>query len=66
MEARTAFLRPTIPLRAQAAAYESLQPGQGLLGLFELEKALYELRYEIGNRPTWVGIPLQGILDWGS
>ncbi len=41
-------------------------PGQGLLGLFELEKALYELRYEIGNRPTWVGIPLQGILDWGS
>jgi maltose alpha-D-glucosyltransferase/alpha-amylase len=34
-----------------------------LLGLFELEKALYELRYEIGNRPTWVGIPLQGILD---
>ncbi len=52
--------------RAPAAAYEALQPGQGLLGLFELEKALYELRYEIGNRPTWAGIPLQGILDWGS
>ena len=36
------------------------------LGLFELEKVLYELRYEIGNRPTWAGIPLQGILDWGA
>jgi maltose alpha-D-glucosyltransferase/alpha-amylase len=34
----------------------------GLLRLFELEKALYELRYEIGNRPDWVRIPLQGIL----
>jgi maltose alpha-D-glucosyltransferase/alpha-amylase len=46
--------------------YELLQPGHGLLGMFELEKALYELRYELGNRPSWVGIPLQGILDWGS
>jgi maltose alpha-D-glucosyltransferase/alpha-amylase len=64
--ARTAFLSAYDAAARAAAAYESLQPGQGLLGLFELEKALYELRYEIGNRPTWVGIPLQGILDWGS
>jgi maltose alpha-D-glucosyltransferase / alpha-amylase len=28
-----------------------------------LEKALYELRYELNNRPTWVKIPLQGILQ---
>ncbi|HKX40653.1 MAG TPA: maltose alpha-D-glucosyltransferase [Burkholderiaceae bacterium] len=35
--------------------------GVGLLGLFELEKALYELRYELGNRPDWVSVPLQGI-----
>ncbi len=41
----------------------SLPAGSGLLGLFELEKALYELRYELGNRPGWAGIPLQGILD---
>jgi len=32
-----------------------------LLGLFELEKALYELRYEINNRPDWVEVPLQGL-----
>ena len=46
--------------------YGSLLPGSGLLGLFELEKALYELRYELSNRPSWAGIPLQGILDWGA
>ena len=28
-----------------------------LLALFTLEKALYELRYELGNRPAWVGVP---------
>jgi maltose alpha-D-glucosyltransferase/alpha-amylase len=64
--ARTAFLSAYDLSARETAAYDSLQPGHGLLGLFELEKALYELRYEIGNRPTWVGIPLQGILDWGS
>ena len=65
-ESRAAFLSAYQAAGGKAALYESLQPGQGLLGLFEIEKALYELRYEIGNRPAWVGIPLQGILDWGS
>ncbi len=32
-----------------------------LVGLFELEKAFYELAYELRNRPTWVPIPLAGI-----
>jgi maltokinase len=32
-----------------------------LLSIFELEKAVYELRYEIDNRPDWVGIPVAGI-----
>jgi maltose alpha-D-glucosyltransferase/alpha-amylase len=34
-----------------------------LLDLFELEKALYEARYEMDNRPEWVGVPLAGILS---
>jgi maltose alpha-D-glucosyltransferase / alpha-amylase len=34
-----------------------------LLELFLLQKALYEINYEISNRPDWVGIPVQGILD---
>ena len=28
-----------------------------------LEKALYEIGYELGSRPDWVGIPLRGLLD---
>jgi len=38
------------------------QVNRRLLGLLQLEKALYELRYEINNRPDWVTVPLQGIL----
>ena len=33
-----------------------------LLQVFELEKAVYELRYELDNRPDWVRIPVAGIL----
>ena len=35
---------------------------RGLLQLAEIEKVLYELRYELGNRPDWVHVPLQGLL----
>ncbi|HEY6056041.1 MAG TPA: phosphotransferase [Gaiellaceae bacterium] len=38
--------------------------GEGLtrlLSVFELEKAVYELRYELDNRPDWVPIPVAGI-----
>jgi maltose alpha-D-glucosyltransferase/alpha-amylase len=34
-----------------------------LLHLYMLDKALYELVYELNNRPTWIRIPLQGILS---
>ena len=33
-----------------------------LLSVFELEKAVYELRYELNHRPDWLGIPVAGIL----
>ncbi|MFH1724315.1 MAG: maltose alpha-D-glucosyltransferase [Elusimicrobiota bacterium] len=33
-----------------------------LLDLHLLEKAFYELRYEINNRPAWAHIPVRGIL----
>jgi trehalose synthase-fused probable maltokinase len=38
------------------------QATQQLLAVFELEKAVYELRYELNNRPDWVAIPVAGIL----
>ncbi|MDB6083509.1 MAG: treS [Gammaproteobacteria bacterium] len=65
-EVRAAFLAAYDAEARPTALYGSLQPGHGLLGLFELEKALYELRYELSNRPTWAGIPLQGILEWSA
>jgi maltose alpha-D-glucosyltransferase/alpha-amylase len=34
-----------------------------LLRVFLLEKAVYELGYELNNRPEWVMIPLKGIGD---
>jgi trehalose synthase-fused probable maltokinase len=33
-----------------------------LLAVFELEKAVYELRYELDHRPDWVSIPVAGIV----
>ena len=56
--------------RFLAGYYEHVDPsvvppgGDGrarLLAVFELEKAVYELRYELNNRPDWVGIPVAGI-----
>jgi len=34
---------------------------RNLLSIFELEKAVYELRYELDNRPDWLPIPVAGI-----
>jgi maltose alpha-D-glucosyltransferase/alpha-amylase len=33
-----------------------------LLEVFLLEKAVYEIGYEMNNRPKWLGIPIKGIL----
>ena len=33
-----------------------------LLAVFELEKAVYELRYELNHRPDWVRIPVAGLV----
>ncbi len=45
-----------------AGSEQERQTTASLLALFEMEKALYELRYELGNRVDWVQVPLQGIL----
>ncbi len=34
-----------------------------MLDAFLLDKALYELLYELNNRPAWVQIPLEGVLS---
>ena len=49
---------------AGSAQHLTPQPAQAhlLLNAYLLEKALYELLYELNNRPAWVRIPLAGIL----
>lgn len=36
---------------------------EALIKLFTLEKAAYEIAYEATNRPAWIRIPLQGLMD---
>lgn len=45
---------------AYLRSYGSEVP-EGLLKLFIIEKALYELRYELNNRPDWAIIPIAGL-----
>ncbi|HEY5638180.1 MAG TPA: maltose alpha-D-glucosyltransferase [Burkholderiales bacterium] len=61
-EMRAAFLEAYAEAVAPAPVYTAFADARGLLELFELEKALYELRYELRNRPGWVRIPLTGVL----
>ena len=52
--------------RKAAAAAEhkwvpNLKYAKALIELFLIEKAAYEIGYEAGNRPAWIGIPLRGL-----
>jgi len=46
---------PTRLLPASSSAFAQA------LSVFELDRALYEVRYELDNRPGWLGIPLRGL-----
>jgi maltose alpha-D-glucosyltransferase/alpha-amylase len=71
-ESRSAFLRE-VGLRMEQAFLDAYAAGvadgpdwilpteaesfRTALGLYMIEKALYEARYELDNRPGWIGIP---------
>jgi maltose alpha-D-glucosyltransferase/alpha-amylase len=60
-ETRKAFIAAYAEATAGSGLYESFDDVRGLLRLAEMEKVLYELRYEKSNRPDWLHIPLQGL-----
>lgn len=58
----TAFLRAYREAAGQTACgLESKTQAEELLRIYLIEKALYELEYELNNRPDWVRIPLRGL-----
>jgi maltose alpha-D-glucosyltransferase / alpha-amylase len=62
--AAAAFLKGYFGM-ALDAMFIPREPSQrdALLQLFMVDKALYELNYELNNRPDWVRIPIRGILS---
>jgi trehalose synthase-fused probable maltokinase len=62
--ARTAFLdgyRSVAKPDEAAFLPDTWEDVVRVLQVYELDKALYELQYELHNRPDWLPIPLQGI-----
>jgi maltose alpha-D-glucosyltransferase/alpha-amylase len=64
MWASTAFLQAY----RQTAGDAPFLPGSqraldDLLRLLLIEKACYEIRYEFAHRPSWIGIPVEGLLE---
>ena len=59
---RSDFLDGYLATADPALLPSSRDQTERLLTVFELEKAVYELRYELHNRPDWVAIPVAGIL----
>jgi len=60
-ETRKAFLDAYEGAAAGGLLYDSFSRLGSLLRLFELEKACYELRYELTHRPDWVDVPLRDL-----
>jgi maltose alpha-D-glucosyltransferase/alpha-amylase len=62
----TAFLREYVATVERARPAASILPRStedlaSMLSAFLLEKAMYEVGYELNNRPDWAAIPLRGI-----
>ena len=61
-DVRAAFIEGYLTTADRALLPAGEQAISKLLSIYELEKAVYELRYELNNRPDWVGIPVAAIV----
>ncbi len=58
------FLRAWLEVSAGASYLPAkIEEVALLLDAFLIEKAIYEVGYELNNRPDWLGIPVRGILQ---
>ena len=62
-EATKAFLDGYEEVARESGLGSARAQSDGLLEIFVLEKVVYELKYEVDNRPDWVRIPLNGLLS---
>ena len=59
-----AFLKSYLEIMADTPVLPQDPEGlKTLLDAYLVDKAIYEVNYELNNRPDWVGLPLQGILQ---
>jgi len=59
-----AFLKAYLELVSDLPILPASREGKKtLLNAYLMEKALYEINYELNNRPDWVNLPLQGVLQ---
>ncbi len=59
-----AFLKAYLDLISNLPILPASKEGKKtLLDAYLIEKALYEIDYELNNRPDWVNLPLQGVLQ---
>jgi maltose alpha-D-glucosyltransferase/alpha-amylase len=63
-EATKAFLNEYRVLAKPTPAYPRDETSAAAqLDLFLMQKALYEVQYELGSRPAWVSVAVRGVLD---
>jgi maltose alpha-D-glucosyltransferase/alpha-amylase len=61
--ASASFLRGYFEASGDEADYlpKGAEATSAMLDFYRLDKGIYELRYELNNRPDWVSIPLEGV-----
>ena len=63
MATGAAFLRAYLRTAEKGSILPEPSALTALLDAFVLDKALYELEYELNNRPQWLHLPLTGVAD---
>jgi maltose alpha-D-glucosyltransferase/alpha-amylase len=61
--ATTEFLNAYHAVMTAGGSQTDLPLNGNLLRLFLLEKACYEIAYEAAQRPTWLEVPVRGVID---
>ena len=61
-----AFVDTYMQVMADEPTFPPPADAHRLIRFFTIEKALYEVRYELGNRPDWVRVPIAGLLALSS